>query len=92
MPSQCSSIGRATNKHYNVMRDINNIQSKNTSFKLSNQVKTILHEKGFSFLFNYQEYERYKRQCKNAFNKAYSIADKFLSNAEAKSDYSQYIF
>lgn len=59
---------------------------------LSRQVRKILHEKGFSFLFNFQDYRRYKNQSRNAFNKAYSIADKFLSNAEGKSDYSNYIF
>lgn len=60
--------------------------------KLSTTVKKILHEKGFSFLFNWNDYQRYKSQCKEKFNQAYSIADKFLSNAEQESDFNQYLF
>lgn len=67
----------------------NNIKDKN---KLSSRVKKILNEKGFSFLFNWQDYQRYKNQCEKAFNKAHSIADKFLMQAEQKSDFSNYIF
>lgn len=68
-------------------------ESKDKSFKLSEQVKAILHKKGYSFLFNYQDYKYYKEQVKTAFNKAYTIADLFIQdNQPQKSDYHGYIF
>lgn len=67
--------------------------AKNTSKKLSQQVKEILSEKGFSFLFNYNDYSFFKSQCKNAFNKAQAIAEKFIEdNTQANSDFNEYIF
>lgn len=67
--------------------------NKNTAFKLSEQVKAILHEKGYSFLFDYSDYKYYKAQAKKAFNKAYAIAELFIQeNANQKSDYNGYIF
>jgi len=68
------------------------LQGQNTAFYTSTQVKNILHEKGFSFLFNWADYKFYKDQCKGAFNKAYSIAEKFLEQAEQDSDFNQYPF
>lgn len=65
---------------------------KNTPFKLSEQVKTILNEKGFSFLFNYSDYTYYKAQAKKAFNKAQEIAEQFIQDNNAKSDYDEYVF
>lgn len=65
---------------------------KNTSFKLSEQVKTILNEKGFSFLFNYSDYAYYKAQAKKAFNKAQEIAEYFIQENNAKSDFDEYVF
>lgn len=65
---------------------------KNTPFKLSEQVKTILNEKGFSFLFNYSDYLYYKAQAKKAFNKAQEIAEQFIQDNNAKSDYDEYVF
>lgn len=66
---------------------------KFTPFKLSDQVKLILHEKGFSFLFNWSDYLYFKEQTKTAFNKAYTIAELFINeNNEAKNDFSDYIF
>lgn len=68
-------------------------ESKDKSFKLSDQVKEALHKKGYSFLFNNQDYKYYKTQVKNAFNKAYTIADLFIQeNQPQKSDYHEYIF
>ncbi len=67
--------------------------AKNTSKNLSQQVKEILSEKGFSFLFNYNDYTFFKSQCKNAFNKAQAIAEKFIEdNTQAKSDFNEYTF
>ena len=66
---------------------------KNTAFKLSEQVKATLHEKGFSFLFNYQDYKHYKAQAKRAFNKAQTITELFIQeNTTQKSDFNGYIF
>lgn len=62
-------------------------------FLLSEQVKTILKKRGFSAVFNYSDYEHFKSQCKNAFNKAQAIAEKFQAEAEPQAnDFNQYIF
>ena len=67
--------------------------NKNTAFKLSEKVKAILHEKGYSFLFDYSDYKYYKAKAKKAFNKAYAIAELFIQeNQPQKSDYNGYIF
>ncbi|MFA9191145.1 hypothetical protein AAGV28_07150 [Flavobacterium sp. FZUC8N2.13] len=75
------------------MTHVQSNSSKNTAFKLSEQVKATLHEKGYSFLFNYEDYKYYKAQAKKTFNKAYTIAELFIQeNANQKSDYNGYIF
>ena len=80
-------------KNANIMSTTTqNLQGEVNKFQTSSIVKNILHEKGFSFLFNWADYEFYKNQCKNAFNKAYSIAEKFLEQAEQDSDFNQYPF
>lgn len=50
-----------------------NNSHKNNPFLLSNQVKAILQSRGFSALFNYQDYKDFKDQCKGAFNKAHAL-------------------
>lgn len=66
---------------------------KSKAFKLSEQVKNILHEKGFSFLFNYSDFAYYKGQAKKAFNKAQAIAELFIQdNSQAENDFSEYVF
>lgn len=66
---------------------------KSNPFLLSEQVKTILNKKGFSALFNYSDYQHFKSQCKNAFNKAQAIAEKFQAEAEPQqNDFQDYIF
>jgi hypothetical protein len=68
-------------------------ESKDNCFKLSDQVKATLHQKGYSFLFNYEDFKIYKKKAKNAFNKAYTIAELFIKeNQPQKSDYSEYLF
>lgn len=75
------------------MTPIQSNSHKNTSFKLSEQVKETLHAKGFSFLFNYNDYKYYKSQVKKAFNKAQAIADLFIQeNNTNESDFSEYVF
>lgn len=75
------------------MTPIQSIKAKNTSIKLSDQVKNYLFEKGYSALFNYSDYQYYKAQAKKAFNKAHAIAELFISeNNQNESDYNGYIF
>lgn len=66
---------------------------KYNPFKLSNQVKSILQNKGYSSIFNYSDYEIFKEQCKDAFNKALAIAEKFIEEATPqKNDFNNYLF
>lgn len=75
------------------MTTYKNSEAKSTPFKTSEQVKAILHEKGFSKLFNYADYKYFKEQCRCAFNKAVAIADLFIQDTnENGSDFHDYIY
>lgn len=76
------------------MTQIHSISHKNTSFKLSEQVKETLSAKGYSAVFNYQDFKYYKSQVKKAFNKAQAIAELFIQDnfSNNSSDYNEYIF
>jgi hypothetical protein len=76
------------------MTHIQSISRKNTSFKLSEQVKETLHARGYSAIFNYQDYKYYKAQVKKAFNKAQAIAELFINDnlSNNRSDFQEYIF
>lgn len=69
-------------------------KDKSKRFLLSEQVKNILQKKGLLKIFNYQDYNYYKEQVKEAFNKAVTIAELFiLDNEDANSsDFNDYIF
>lgn len=67
-------------------------RGKNNPFLLSEQVKSILHKNGLSKIFNYQDYEYFKRRTQTAFNKAQAIADQFLQESATQSDFNEYIF
>lgn len=67
------------------------LHAKNTSNSLSYQVRQILNQKGYSFLWNWDDYGYYRSQAKNEFNKAVAIADLFISNSDTQSDYDEYI-
>lgn len=70
-----------------------NNSRKINAFKLSEQVKNILHDKGLSFLFTYHDYIYFKSQAKMAFNKAQEIAELFIQYHEPiKTDFSDYEF
>lgn len=70
-----------------------NNSRKFNPFLLSEQVKNILKNKGFSSLFNYSDYEFFKDQCKEAFNKALAIAELFIQDAEpSQNDLNDYLF
>lgn len=66
------------------------VQSKGT--KTSVQVREILTKNGYSHLFNYNDYKYFKTQCKNEFNRALAIAQKFVEYNEVSSDFQEYIF
>jgi len=67
--------------------------SSNKSTLLSEQVKQILNEKGFSFSFNWSDYQYFKAKAKNAFNKAVAIAEMFIEeNGTDNGDFNQYVF
>jgi len=76
------------------MTQINSNSRKNTSFKLSDQVKENLSAKGYSAIFNYQDYKYYKSQVNKAFNKAQAIAELFIKDNFSinSSDYNEYLF
>jgi hypothetical protein len=70
-----------------------NNSSKSNAFKLSEQVKNILHEKGLSYLFTYQDYKYFKNKVSNTFNKAQEIANLFIQYHEPnQNDFSDYVF
>lgn len=65
---------------------------KYNPYTTSSEVKTILHGKGYSHLFNWNDFEEFKRRTKKAFNQAVKIADLFLENADTPSDFAEYTF
>jgi hypothetical protein len=69
-------------------------KDKNKGFLLSEQVKTLLHEKGFLMVFNYNDFNHYKEKVKASFNRAIEIAALFISDngSENTSDFNEYIF
>jgi hypothetical protein len=70
-----------------------NNSNKSNPFKLSEQVKSILHAKGFTSIFNYSDYSYFKEQCAEAFNKALAIAELFINEATPnQNDLNDYIF
>lgn len=67
-----------------------NFERKNT---LKNQVKQILTNKGYNFLFNDFDFQYYSKKIKTSFNKAFDIAESIiLENNNPKSDFDGYIF
>ena len=75
------------------MQTRTHLNAKNNAFKLSTQVKNILHEKGLSFLFNFNDYKYFKSQISVAYNKAQAIAEKFIEYHEpTDNDFSDYVF
>lgn len=71
-----------------------NNSNKNTSFKISDQVKRILHNRGLSKFFNFTEYELFKERAKaqNSFNIVQAIADLFIEEHQHESDLNEYLF
>lgn len=69
-------------------------RDKNKVFLLSEQVKRHLNNKGFLKLFNYPDYEYFKKKVKNSSNKAVEIANLFIDDNQNinESDFADYIF
>ncbi len=59
---------------------------------LSNKVQHILYKKGYSFLFDWEDYHRYKKLTKNAIFPAHEIAEMFIKESYQLSDYAEYEF
>lgn len=60
---------------------------------LSYQVRQLLNEKGFSFLWNWNDYYHFRTEAKKAFDKAQAIAEMFIQeNVNSNSDFNEYIF
>lgn len=69
------------------------MNSKTTSFKTSEQVEAILHEKGLSKVFTIEDYNYFKRKCTSAYNRAQAIAELFIQYYDdVPSDYNDYVF
>jgi hypothetical protein len=69
------------------------IRGKATAFRLSDQVFSILHSRGLSKIFNFQDYKYFKSQCNTAFDKAQAIAERFIEdNNLTTSDYNDYVY
>lgn len=73
------------------MNIANNSRKNNTNL-LSYQVRQELSQRGYSFLFNWDDYAYFRSQAKHAFNKALAIAELFIQDSNAQSDYHEYTF
>ena len=58
--------------------------------KLSTKVQQVLFSRGYSHIFNWEEYREYKGQTKNAIFRAEAIADLFVKNTCEISDFADY--
>lgn len=59
-------------------------------FILSERVKRILFKRGYSYTFNYPDYQQFKKACQATFNKAEAIADLFIENTSQEGDLEEY--
>lgn len=66
------------------------IDHKNTN--LSTKVQETLFVKGYSQIFNWEEYFYYKNQTSDKIFRAEAIADLFIQNTSEISDYADYEF
>lgn len=61
--------------------------------KLSDKVYQILQEKGFSKLFNWEDYRFFKRESTDKINREHWIAEQFINwNSHEVSDFADYEF
>lgn len=73
------------------MNITDNSHKSNTNL-LSYQVRQELMQRGYSFLFNWDDYAHFRSQAKDAFNKAVAIAELFIQDTNADSDFHEYTF
>ncbi|MDK7375984.1 hypothetical protein QP519_10605 [Weeksella virosa] len=69
--------------------------NKIRKISLEQQVKTLLHERGYSHLYTQMDFQYFRKFVKNEYNKAFAIACLFIKEAresQINSDYNQYIF
>ncbi len=59
---------------------------------LSSKVIEILSQKGYSHIFNWSEYNEYKKNTCGRIFQASAIADLFISNSCEISDFEEYVF
>ena len=68
-------------------------RNKANPFLLSEQVKSLLHKRGLSKIFNYSDYDYFKKKVTKSFNKPQAIAELFIEDTEElQSDFNEYIF
>ena len=60
--------------------------------KLSIRVQQILFSRGFSHIFNWEDYSEYKKDTEDAIFQASEIAEKFISESCEISDFADYEF
>ncbi len=60
------------------------------NIKLSAKVQQILFKKGYSHIFNWEDYKYYKKLAKDSFFPAEKIASLFIENTCEFSDYAEY--
>lgn len=60
--------------------------------KLSDKVYQELKSKGFSKLFNWEDYHYFKKQCAGKFNQVEAIVSLFIFYASDESDFADYEF
>ncbi len=66
--------------------------NKINPFLPSEQVKEILKRKGLSKIFNYTDYNHFKKQVQESFNVIEAIAEMFIQENTNQSDFNDYIF
>lgn len=59
---------------------------------LSSKVQQILFIRGYSHIFNWEDYRDYKASTRTAIFRAEAIADLFIDNTCEVSDYAEYEF
>lgn len=60
--------------------------------KLSTKVQQALYYKGYSQIFNWEDYRYYKEMTKDKIFRAEAIADLFIKESCELSDYAEYEF
>lgn len=66
---------------------------KCTANSLAEQVKTILQKRGYSAVFNMEDFEFFRHRVRKSYGVAYEIAARFIEEAQPEqNDFNEYIF